>query len=117
MTNVIPLIIEDLRRRRAPAKPLTVQRRDAATSSFVKLSGDASAANVEIAIEAFRRALVSNKKIVIDLSDVSSIDHRFFGLFLMLRKLLRQQGLPLEFQGAKSRIRRIFKSNGFLSLL
>ena len=117
VTNVIPLIIGDLRRRRGPAKTLTVQQHDVKTVTLVKLSGDAVAAHVQIAIEAFREALVSNKNIVVDLSDLSNIDHRFFGLFLMLRKLQRERGLSLEFLGVKNRIKRIFKWNGFVSLL
>jgi N-acetylglucosaminyldiphosphoundecaprenol N-acetyl-beta-D-mannosaminyltransferase len=115
--NVIPLIIEDLRRRRAPSRTLTVQQHDETALILVKLSGDAVAANVQIAIAAFRDALISNKKIVVDLSDVLNIDHRFFGLLLMLRKVLREQGLALDFCGANNRIRRVFKLNGFVSLL
>jgi anti-anti-sigma regulatory factor len=114
---VIPLIIEDLRRRRAPSRTLTVQQHDETALILVKLSGDAVAANVQIAIAAFRDALISNKKIVVDLSDVLNIDHRFFGLLLMLRKVLREQGLALDFCGANNRIRRVFKLNGFVSLL
>ena len=54
---------------------------------------------------------------MIDVSNIRTIDARFFGLLLMVRKGSIRQGSILEFVGATARIRKIFQLNGFEFLL
>ena len=80
-------------------------------------SGHAVAAHVVGAIDHFRDALATGKRMIIDVSKVQHIDARFFGLFLMIRKQLAQRGQTLVFAGASARQRRIFRLNRFEFLL
>jgi N-acetylglucosaminyldiphosphoundecaprenol N-acetyl-beta-D-mannosaminyltransferase len=81
------------------------------------LIGHATAHNVIMSTSFFRKALAEKQSIVIDVSRTRSIDPRFFGLLLMLRKQLQEDGKILGFIGASRGIRRIFRLNGFEFLL
>ena len=83
----------------------------------LKLAGAATERHIDAAIMCFRNALAAQKAIVIDLSQTSAIDQRFFGLLLMLRKQLVQRGDRLTFSGATLRTRKLFRINGFEFLL
>jgi N-acetylglucosaminyldiphosphoundecaprenol N-acetyl-beta-D-mannosaminyltransferase len=87
------------------------------TSLTLKLSGAAIERHIDAAIMCFRNALAAQKAIVIDLSQTSAIDQRFFGLLLMLRKQLVQRGDRLTFSGATRHTRTLFRMNGFEFLL
>jgi N-acetylglucosaminyldiphosphoundecaprenol N-acetyl-beta-D-mannosaminyltransferase len=83
----------------------------------ISFCGAAVERHVEKAIRALREALtVRDRTIVIDLSETRLIDARFFGLFLMLRKQLKEGGRTLQFVGTSGPIARIFRLNevGFL---
>lgn len=86
-------------------------------AAVVKLSGAAVSQGVDIAIPLFREALRAGKSIRVDISELCAIDARFFGLLLMVRKQLDNQGLPLEFIGSTPWAEKTFRLNGFEFLL
>ena len=78
----------------------------------LSLSGAATARYVEKAVVHFRDALESSKKlIIVDLTATRTIDARFFGLLLMLRKQLMGRGASMKFVGVSPEIRRVFSLN------
>jgi N-acetylglucosaminyldiphosphoundecaprenol N-acetyl-beta-D-mannosaminyltransferase len=120
MTCVLPLAISQQWRRLVGlgrGTELTVDRHEDEASIALRLTGDAVAAHVDSAISFFRPALRTDKSILIDLSNVTAIDARFFGLFLTVRKHLLDRGLSFGFLGATPRMTRAFKLNGFGFLL
>jgi N-acetylglucosaminyldiphosphoundecaprenol N-acetyl-beta-D-mannosaminyltransferase len=96
---------------------LHLRTREHQGSIIISLIGHATANNAKKSIEFFRNALNENRNVVIDVSETRSIDPRFFGLLLMLRKQLRCAGNDLIFTGATKRISRDFYLNGFTYLL
>ena len=115
-TSVLPLIIA-ARRTRGKADDLSIYSNEDLTSVTLCLSGAAVALNVDKAIHHFRNALSTGKQITIDVLKTQSIDPRFFGLFLMVRKQLASQGKELTFTGVSPGVRRIFRLNRFEFLL
>ena len=115
-TCVLPLVI-DARLRRREASGLSLKVDNGADLCTVEMVGDADASNVEQAIAHFRVALNSDNQIVINISRITSIDSRFFGLFLMIRKCLASTGRRLTLAGASPEIRRVFSLNRFEFLL
>ena len=84
----------------------------------VSLIGQATANHAANSAEFFRKVRRGNNgSIVIDLSQTQSIDTRFFGLLLMLRKQLHDTGRTLSFTGATKQVTRDFYLNGFEFLL
>ena len=96
---------------------LSIRSHEEPASVILELSGAATAPNAEKAIQSFRRALQAGKQIIVDVSGTRSVDPRFFGLFLMLRKQLAGQGRQLTFVGVSPPVRRIFRLNKFDFLL
>jgi N-acetylglucosaminyldiphosphoundecaprenol N-acetyl-beta-D-mannosaminyltransferase len=115
-SQVLPLSIERIWRSLAgldQRESLILDQSTDGEVATIKLSGAATAQNIEAASKCFRLVLKTGKPIVIDLSQISTIDPRFFGLLLMLRKQLKNRGDRLQFSGATRRTRRIFQLNGF----
>ena len=96
---------------------LIIERREDTGAVGIWLTGAAVAEYIETATPCFRAALEAKKPVVIDLSQISTIDPRFFGLLLMLRKQLLSRGDRLTFSGVKRRTKKIFRMNGFGFLL
>ncbi len=118
LTCVLPLTVGNiLTRLFGSAEPLTIDQFEDAQLVLVKLSGSAISRHIDTAISCFRAALETGKSIVIDVSSICSIDSRFFGLLLMLRKHSIRQGFGLELVDATPQIRRTFRLNGFEFLL
>ena len=86
-------------------------------SITVSLSGTATARHVDKVIPAFRDAIATKKRIIIDFSDTRAIDARFLGLLLMLRKKLNCNGASPSFIGLSPGLERIFQLNGLGFLL
>jgi N-acetylglucosaminyldiphosphoundecaprenol N-acetyl-beta-D-mannosaminyltransferase len=116
VTCVLPLAFDACRRRGEP-RDLSINAKQDADSCIIELSGDAVDRHVNRAIDPFRKALVSGKQVVVDISKTRDIDARFFGLFLMARKHLASQGMHLVFAGVSNESRRIFRLNKFEFLL
>ena len=77
----------------------------------VSLSGPANARNVDKAIPAFRAAIATRKRITLDFSNTRTIDARFLGFLLMLKKKLKSTGATLIFVGLSPGLERIFRLN------
>jgi N-acetylglucosaminyldiphosphoundecaprenol N-acetyl-beta-D-mannosaminyltransferase len=83
----------------------------------IKFVGAATERHIDAATKCFRDALANSNTVAIDVSQLTTIDPRFFGLILMLRKQLVQRGGRLLFSGVTRRARRLFGLNGFGYLL
>jgi N-acetylglucosaminyldiphosphoundecaprenol N-acetyl-beta-D-mannosaminyltransferase len=81
-------------------------------SVTVSLSGPANARHVDKAIHAFRKAIATKKRITLDFSNTCTIDARFLGLLLMLKKKLKNTGGAPTFVGLSPGLERIFRLNG-----
>ena len=77
----------------------------------VSLSGSANTCHVDKAIPAFREAIATRKPITLDFSNTRTIDARFLGLLLMLKKELKSTGAALVFVGLSPGLERIFRLN------
>ena len=118
LTSILPLVASRIRRHFSrDIGELMIDRREELDADVIKLSGSAVSQFVDMAIPYFRDSLYSGKNIQIDLSELRTIDPRFFGLLLTTRKMLLRQGLVLGFFGAAPRVRKIFRLNGFEFLL
>ena len=116
VTCVLPLAL-DARRSRIKPSNLVVKVTESTNSYAVELLGDALEPYIEKVVPHFLDALSSDKQVTIDISKTHSIDARFFGLFLTVRKHLASQGKHLVFIGASRLTRRIFRLNKFEFLL
>jgi N-acetylglucosaminyldiphosphoundecaprenol N-acetyl-beta-D-mannosaminyltransferase len=118
LTTVVPLVASRIGRHFSSGTgDLDIDRSEQQDEDVIKLSGAAVAKNVNLAIPHFRKSLHARKKIRVDVSDLSAVDARFFGLFLMIRKQLSNQGLDLEFLGLTPWAVKTFRLNGFEFLL
>jgi N-acetylglucosaminyldiphosphoundecaprenol N-acetyl-beta-D-mannosaminyltransferase len=117
-TRVLPLVILNWwLRLRYQGNDLVVKQWHDCESLTVALCGLATAQNIDRVIPIFRNAISTQKKIVIDLSNVYMIDQRVLGLLLMLRKKLKSSGASPILQGVSPSLRRIFRLNGLEFLL
>jgi N-acetylglucosaminyldiphosphoundecaprenol N-acetyl-beta-D-mannosaminyltransferase len=80
-------------------------------SVTVSLSGPANARHLDKAIPAFRTAIATKKPITLDFSNTRTVDARFLGLLLMLKKKLKGNGAPPIFVGLSPGLQRIFRIN------
>jgi N-acetylglucosaminyldiphosphoundecaprenol N-acetyl-beta-D-mannosaminyltransferase len=76
------------------------------------LSGPANARHVDKAISAFREAIASKRQITLDFSNTRTVDARFLGLLLMLKKKLKNAGAAPNFEGLSPHLKKIFRLNG-----
>lgn len=77
----------------------------------MSLSGHANARNVDKAIPPFRTAIATKKRITVDFSGTRTIDARFLGLLLMLKKKLKSDGATITFVGLSPGLQRILRLN------
>jgi exosortase D (VPLPA-CTERM-specific) len=119
LTCVLPLALlkgsERFARRREAE--LVVDRKQDNNSITLSVCGAATAENLDKAVSSFRDALAAKNNIVIDLSNTRTIDARFLGLLLMVRKSAKKQSVDAKFVGASSRLQKIFQLNGLEFLL
>jgi N-acetylglucosaminyldiphosphoundecaprenol N-acetyl-beta-D-mannosaminyltransferase len=116
VTCVLPLAI-GLRWRRGKTNDLSIGSHEDRMSVTLHLSGAAIGLHADKAVQYFRNALGTGKQITVDVSKTHSVDPRFFGLLLMVRKQLAGQGKQLSFTGVTPSVRRIFRLNKFDFLL
>lgn len=118
VTSVLPLAFDSIWRRvRGTTGELQVSECGDSNSVAIALAGMATATNVASAVLSFRDALAKSDQLTVDVSELRSIDARFFGLLLMVRKQLYERGGRLEFAGVSPRIERAFRLNRFSFLL
>jgi len=119
-TRVLPLAFWTrwLRRKyeRQGDELIIVQRCDR-ESVMVSLRGRANARHVDKVIRAFHEAIASKKRIILDFSNTRTVDARFLGLLLMLKKKLSGAGSALSFTGLSTGLERIFRLNGLEFML
>jgi N-acetylglucosaminyldiphosphoundecaprenol N-acetyl-beta-D-mannosaminyltransferase len=96
---------------------LSFERREHHGLIVVSLIGYATKKHVMKSIQIFRSLLAERRDIAIDISQMRLIDPRFFGLLLMLRKQLRENGKVLKLIGVSKKNLRVFRLNGFEFLL
>ena len=116
VTCALPLAIA-ARRRNGEATSFAIHSNEGPSSVTVWLSGSAVAKNVDETVRHFRAALAAYKHVHVDLANVDYINSRFFGLLLMTRKRLANQGNKLVFTSVSPKARRMFKLNRFDYLL
>ena len=101
--------------RRSGALEVTVSKTgDTAT---LAVAGDATAAHINRAMPGFREAVTAARPVVtVDLSEARTIDARFLGLVMMLRKCVHARGATFRIVSASSSIRRTLRLHeaGFL---
>ena len=116
-TRILPLTWQGRRRGRAP-KELYIGLRPEKHSVVLQVSGDAIAPYINHAIGRFQQAVdLARPLVILDLAAVRHIDQRFFGLILMLRKVLHRREATLLFVRASDRVRRLFQLNELEFLL
>ncbi len=117
-SHVLPLIINRFMRRKVYLKPLVV---DAAVHDELtvnlKICGAATSNYIDRIEAAFRAALTTRKRIVIDFSATSAVDARFLGLLLMFRKRADRDNTKVTLRGLSSGLKRLFRLNGAEFLL
>jgi len=118
-TRVLPLAVRARWRRLhgSDKQDLEIESKQGPDTVTLRLTGFATARNVDKAIPAFRNAAACKNNIAIDLSGTCAIDQRFLGLLLMLRKQAKKQGGKLTFTGASARLAKLFRLNGAEFLL
>jgi N-acetylglucosaminyldiphosphoundecaprenol N-acetyl-beta-D-mannosaminyltransferase len=120
ITRALPVAIGLRRRRfiqRNGKEELSIEKREDHRFVVISLIGYATEKHVMKSVAVFRSLLVEHRDIAVDISETRSIDPRFFGLLLMLRKQLKRDGKILKFIGASKKTLRIFRLNGFEFLL
>jgi N-acetylglucosaminyldiphosphoundecaprenol N-acetyl-beta-D-mannosaminyltransferase len=91
---------------------LQISLRQDHSSVVLKLSGHATAAQIEVATSHFRDALAkATAQIVVDLDGVTAVDQRFLGLLLMMRKSCDRVGTILKVIRASRSVERYFRLN------
>jgi N-acetylglucosaminyldiphosphoundecaprenol N-acetyl-beta-D-mannosaminyltransferase len=114
VTNVLPFAFWTLwlrLRYERRGEELIITQDDDHESVTLSLSGPATARHVDKAILAFRKAVATKKRITFDLSNTLTIDARFLGLLLMLKKKLKGIGAAPAFVGLSPGLKRIFRLN------
>ena len=64
------------------------------------------------AIPAFRDAIATGKRIILDFSNIRAVDARFLGLLLMLKKKLNADGPGPRLRGVPPLLEKIFCLSG-----
>jgi N-acetylglucosaminyldiphosphoundecaprenol N-acetyl-beta-D-mannosaminyltransferase len=83
----------------------------------LRLSGHAIASQAPRAVAYLREVVARGSSIELDLSSTKSVDARFLGLFLMLRKQLKDRGNTLTFVQLSANLQRRFRLAGVHYLL
>jgi N-acetylglucosaminyldiphosphoundecaprenol N-acetyl-beta-D-mannosaminyltransferase len=116
MVRALPTAI-DLWRRHGDTEKLSLRSREKDGSVAISLIGHATKTHAAEAVACFRGVLTKRRNVVIDFSETKTIDSRFFGLLLMLKKELANSGRSLSCAGSSKRITRLFYLHGFAFLL
>ena len=116
--KVLPLVIHRFVRRKAYLKRLVVDVavHDELTVNL-KICGAATSNNIDRIEAAFRAALSTGKRIVIDFCAASAVDARFLGLLLMVRKRAARDNTKVTLRGLSPGLKRQFRLNGAEFLL
>jgi N-acetylglucosaminyldiphosphoundecaprenol N-acetyl-beta-D-mannosaminyltransferase len=120
LTRVLPLAAENRRLRR---KYLHQQQHviveQIQTNELIKftLIGFATVHNLDKIIAAFAPAVDRKKDVLIDLSNVRSVDARFLGLLMVFRKALQYNRTSLTVVNLPKDLNKIFRLHGLRFLI
>jgi len=114
--RALPLLLDRVLHKRS-STDFSVVHSESDGVVTLKIHGSATKDSTTQLIPMMCEAVDSCRDVVVDLSCASSIDARIFGLLVVLRKSLRSCGCALKIIADNSRIRRLFKLNGFEFLL
>ena len=114
-THVLPLAFWTwrLQLRYKRKEDFVITQTDGGDKVILSLSGHALAQHSDKAISAFREAIATGKSIAIDFSKTRTIDARFLGLLLMLKKTLKKNGTAPIFMSLSIELKKIFLLSGF----
>jgi N-acetylglucosaminyldiphosphoundecaprenol N-acetyl-beta-D-mannosaminyltransferase len=116
--RILPLAFYQLLLKSKPdSQEMFVRKFHTDTSVTIKIFGPAISQHVSKIIPAFKEAIATKRRTVIDFSNTCAVDARFLGLLLMLRKNLRQSDVSLDLMGLSAELKRIFRLNGLDFLL
>jgi N-acetylglucosaminyldiphosphoundecaprenol N-acetyl-beta-D-mannosaminyltransferase len=116
-SQVLPLVIYRLTTSRFSKAKLTVDAEGHDGFTKLKIKGAAVSQNINVITPLLRTTLSKDKRVVIDLTDVSAIDSRFLGLLLVFRKAVKFNNGELILTGVSSKLARILRLNGVGFLL
>jgi N-acetylglucosaminyldiphosphoundecaprenol N-acetyl-beta-D-mannosaminyltransferase len=113
LTRVLPLVFWMwwLRLRGRREQEFIITQVHGCGAVTLRLIGAASAQHVDKAISVFRDAIATNKQITLDFSNTRTIDARFLGLLLMMKKSLKRSGAAPTVVGLSPGLKRIFRLN------
>ncbi|MGJ4892971.1 WecB/TagA/CpsF family glycosyltransferase [Bradyrhizobium sp. HKCCYLS3077] len=120
LTRALPLALAALLRRvlgKRQACLSVVMSQASDQANVVALQGDAVAETVKEAVPILRAAIGQGTELTIDCARLRSIDARFVGLLLMVRKSILQKQGRLILANSSRRIRRALRLHGFGFLL
>ena len=118
LTRVLPIVIETRwLSTKGADRELVITGVEDDQRIVIRLSGSATTEFTTQAVACFRNALATNKKIVIDFSETQTIDARFFGLLLMLRKELKIRGETWKLIKVSPGVERLFRLNELAFLI
>ena len=109
--NVIPLMVYRLTASKSDI-PFSIFSERKEKGSRVCIKGEAIAKNVRDIVASFREALSLDGDVEIDLAGVSTIDARFLGVLLVLRKVLEFKGREMKLTGVTATLERIIGLHG-----
>jgi N-acetylglucosaminyldiphosphoundecaprenol N-acetyl-beta-D-mannosaminyltransferase len=114
-THVLPLAFWTwwLRLKYKRKEDFVITQTDGGDKVTLSLSGHALAQHSDEAIFAFREAIATGKQIAIDFSKTRTIDARFLGLLLMLKKTLKNNGAAPIFMSLSGELKKMFLLNRF----
>lgn len=115
-THVLPIVVAAQYLNARP-RHFAITHEGSHEEIVIQITGSAVAQNVREVISCFRCALEKEKRIVIDFSGTQSVDSRFLGLLLMLRKELRKRGNEWRLIGVGPMLRRLFCLHGLSFLI
>jgi N-acetylglucosaminyldiphosphoundecaprenol N-acetyl-beta-D-mannosaminyltransferase len=113
-THVLPFAFWTswLRLRYERNEDLIIRKSNGRNAVTLCLTGPANARHVDRAISAFNDAIATRKDITLDFSNTRTLDARFLGLLLMLKKTLKTSGRAPAFVGLSPGLKVLFRLNG-----
>jgi len=119
MFQALPLIAYRLGVQKAalPFAVHAVKSAAALGSVTLKISGAATDRSVPVMVPILSELMLDGRDLTLDFHEVSDVDPRFFGLLMMIRKVLHQNDRNVKVINVTSHVRRLFRLNGVGYLL
>ncbi len=111
-SRILPLLFYRIKTSQLSQGQLTIHSEWQIDYHKLSFVGSATSINIKEIIGALRATLSSDRRVVIDLTEVSAIDARFLGLLLVFRKMVKSSGAEVILSGFSSSLERIIRLNG-----